>query len=285
VDDAWYFLADSRFRKFESAPNPETAAAARAAAKPLTERRFKDASGNERWSEFRPRALHLLARVHHVLGELDDAIELYRRAGEIEDAREALAFLTAERLAMDDTVAAGVEGGAKFPVRYRNVKQVTFKTYPVDLQVLFAVRKTLEGLNRIDLSGIVPSKEWTVTFADAGDHGDHEVLVDLPVEAGAPGVWLVVAKAGTPETGLHEAGTLVVKTDLKATLQTVGEKARVYVTDAAGRGVRGAYVTVASAGQIRARGLTDGRGVFEAPGVGANPAAVVSKDDRYALGR
>jgi hypothetical protein len=57
------------------------------------------------------------------------------------------------------------------------------------------------------------------------------------------------------------------------------------VTDAAGRGVRGAYVTVSDGTTIKARGLTDGRGAFEAPGVGAKPFVVASEGDRYAVAR
>ena len=91
---------------------------------------------------------------------------------------------------------------------------------------------------------------------------------------------LVVVKAGD-----HEAKTLVVKTDLTVVLQRIGEKVRVYVTDPAGEPVREAYVTIADGNRIRARGLTDGRGVFEAPGVGAGTAVLVSKGDRYAIAR
>ena len=74
-------------------------------------------------------------------------------------------------------------------------------------------------------------------------------------------------------------------TDLKVELQRVGDKVRAYVTDADGKPVRGAYVTVSNGRQIRARGVTDGRGVFEAPGIGATPSVVVSKGDRYAIAR
>ena len=160
------------------------------------------------------------------------------------------------------------------------MKKATFKAYPVDLQVLFAVRKTLEGLHRIDLSGIVPAHEWTETFEGAGDHAEHAADIKLPVPGKAPGVWLVVAKAGR-----HEASSLVIKTDLQVVLQRVGKKVRVYVTDAAGRNVRGAHVTVSDGKAMRARGQTDGRGIYEAPGVGSTPFVVVSAGDRYAIGR
>jgi hypothetical protein len=60
---------------------------------------------------------------------------------------------------------------------------------------------------------------------------------------------------------------------------------RVNVRDAAGAPVRGAYVAVSDGTRIRARGLTDARGVFEAPGVGATAFAVISKGDQVALAR
>ena len=280
-DDALYFLADVRFRAFEKTPGDEAAARVLAAAEPLVKETFVRADRQQEWSPFRERAYHLLARVHHVRGELDQAIDAYRRAGGIEDAREALAFLTEERLVLEETVLRPLAGPTTFPVRYRNVAEVAFKAYPVDLQVLFAVRKTLEGLHKIDLSGIVPAHEWTVPLGGAADHAEHAVDVALPIEGAAPGVWLIVAKAGP-----HEASSLVIRTDLRVVLQNVGEKVRVYVTSV-GRGdpVRGAYVTVSDGSTIRARGLTDGRGVFEAPGVGSTPFVVVSAGDRYAIGR
>ena len=37
--------------------------------------------------------------------------------------------------------------------------------------------------------------------------------------------------------------------------------------------------------RIKARGQTDGRGTFEAPGVGSKPFVVVSMEDRYAIAR
>ena len=106
------------------------------------------------------------------------------------------------------------------------------------------MRKTLEGLHRIDLSGIVPAHEWTAALEDHADHAEHETDVALPVEGADAGVWLVVAKAGG-----HEASSLVIRTDLRVVLQRLGEKVRVYVTDAQGRSVRGAYVTVSDGSQ------------------------------------
>ncbi len=280
-DDSLFFLADVRFRRFEQDPSEANAAKLQAAAKPLVEAKFVTANRRTGWSPFRARAFHFLGRVHHAQGDLDKAIANYRHAHNVEDAREALAFLTEERLGLDETVMRPLAAGTTFPVRYRNVKEASFKAYPVDLQVLFAVRKTLEGLHRIDLSGIVPAHEWKASFEDHGDHAEHVAQVGLPVKGAGAGVWLVIAKAGS-----HETSSLVIKSDLKVVLQQVGKKVRVYVTDTKkGAPVRAAYVTVSDGRAIRARGLTDGRGIFEAPGVGSTPFVVVSSGDRYAIAR
>ncbi len=279
-DDARFFLAETRERRFESSPSPEGAKAVTEAATPLVDQKFPDAQGRKTWSEYRARAQYLLARVAHVLGDLDRAVKLYREAWEIEDAREAYAFLTEERLSLPVLHTVDLDGGASIPLEYQNVAEVSLKAYPVDLPVLFAVRRTLEGLHDVDLSGIVAKDTWALKPPDGRDHRPHQTAVVLPVETGKAGAWLVVAKAGD-----HEAKALVIKTDLHVEIQHLGDKARVYVTDPAGAAVREAYVVVSDGQRIRARGMTDGRGAFEAPGVGPNALVVVSKDGRYAVAR
>jgi hypothetical protein len=251
-----------------------------AAAQRLAAEGFRRPDGSSGPSEFRPRAHHAIGRVRHVLGDLPAAVESYRRAApDVEDAREALAWLVDPRLEAPEVVEAPVDGAARPVFRTRNVSEVRLKAYPVDLQVLFTVRKSLDRLNRVDLAGIVPAKEWTLP-AGGAPYAWNDLAVDLPVGVGAAGAFLVVAKAGD-----LEAATMVVKSDLRAAVQRVGEKVRVHVTDAGGKPVRGAYVTVSDGKAIKARGLTDGRGVFEAPGAGVEAAAVASVGDRYALAK
>jgi hypothetical protein len=280
VDDVLSFLVDGRWKKFEAAPSPESARPVLEAATRLANEVFRRRDGGAGHSEYRPRAWHAIARVRHVLGDLDGAVAAYREASSIEDAREALAYLEDVRLEMKESVSADVLGSASFPVRYRNVSEIRFRVYPVDLQTLFAVRRTLEGLNRIDLSGVSPAKEWTFSPKDGRDRSWHDASVSLPVGENAAGAFLVVAKAGP-----LEVSTVVVKTDLRVALQPLGEKVRVHVTDAAGRGVRNAFVTVSDGRAIKARGWTDGRGDFEAPGVGATPFVVANVGDRYGVAR
>ena len=280
ADEVWLFLADVRFRTFEASPTTEHATAVDAAAKPLIDGRFPDRARRMKPSPHRARAFHLMARVRHVMGDLAGAAKYYHHARSIEDAREALAWIREKRLEVDATHNVAPDQPLSFPVRYRNVHEVSMKAYPVDLQVLFALRKTLDGLHQIDLSGIVPARQWKQALPDAGDFREHEVTATIPDVKPGAGVWLVVAKAEK-----HERSTLLVRSDLKVELQRVGKKVRVHVVGQDGRGVGGAFVTVSDGAKIHARGLTDGRGTFEAPGVGEQAFVVVSKGDRYGVAR
>jgi hypothetical protein len=203
--------------KFDAPPSPSTAPVLEAANRLVSEK-FLRPDGSKDWSEFGARGWHAIGRVHHVMGDLEKAIYAYERASGIADASEALAFLREARLETPETVTAAIGGAASFPISYRNVEKIQLKVYPVDLQVLFSVRRTLVGLNKIDLAGISPVKEWTLAPKDGQDHGRHQMPVELPVGQDVAGVYLVVAKSGDMETS-----TIVVKTDLTVVLQAVGE--------------------------------------------------------------
>ncbi len=276
VDDAYYFLSDVRYREFELAPDDKAkAASVEAAAKPLVERRFKDNRGRDVWSPFRTRAYHYLARVRHIQGRVDEALALYKKAKGVEDAAEAVAFLTRTSLSMDSRHVHALNQPLTFALNHRGVESVSIQAYPVDLQVLFAIRKTLDGLHRIDLSGLVPAHAWE---HKTGGKDHTTSTVTIPTKEKGPGVWLVIAKSGKLETS-----GLVSRTDLAVELQRIGDKKiRVYVTDAKGRGVRGAYVAASDGVAIRTRGRTDGRGILEATGALKKAFVVVSLDDRYA---
>ena len=280
ADEVWLFLADVRFRAFEDAPTPKNAAAVDAAAQPLIQKQFPNDAGRLQRSPHRAHGYHLMARVRHVMGDLAGAVKYYDNARSIEDAAEALAWLREKRLDIDATRNVALGEPLAFALRYRNVAEATLKAYPVDLQVLFAIRKTLDGLHQIDLSGIVPAREWKQALPDAGDFREHEAQVTIPDVPSEAGVWLVVVK-----TDKLERSTLLVRSDLHVELQRLGSKVRVHVTGPDGRGVGGAFVTVSDGSKIRARGLTDGRGSFEAPGVGPRAFVVVSKGDRYGVAR
>ena len=170
---------------------------------------------------------------------------------------------------------------ATFPVQYRNVGEIRFKAYPVDLQVLFAVRRTLEGLNRIDLSGIAPALEWSLTPKDGKDHAWHETAGRAARGQGR-GRGVPRGRQGRRPRDQHRRAQ-----DRPARSCSSASARRSASTSPTPPARASAAPTSPSptATAIKARGQTDGRGLFEAPGVGAKPFVVVSLDDRYAIAR
>lgn len=283
MDEVRWFLAESRFRAFEREPSEATEAAVKAAAQPLLDRDVPQANGSQpRPSAHRAAAWHLLARMRHALGDLDAAATLYQRAKGIEDARAAAAWLAEQRLELPMTrvvtmgaQARGMAGPLTVPLTTRNIERVAFEIYPVDLQVLFAVRRSLKGLHEIQLTGIRPQ----IAFEHVVGRQRLEKTEDVSLpDVTGHGAWLVVARADG-----HATSTLVVSTDLEVRWQR--DAGRLHVLDAQGRPVRDAFVTVAENDRIRLRARTDARGIVEVPGVSAGAEAVVSVGDRFAIAR
>ena len=283
MDEVRWFLAESRFRAFERQPNESTEAAVKAAAQPLLDHDVPQANGGKpRPSVHRAAAWHLLARMRHALGDLDAAATLYKRAGGIEDAQAAAAWLAEQRLELPVTrvvtmgaQARGIVGPLTVPLTTRNIEKVAFEIYPVDLQVLFAVRRSLKGLHEIQLTGIRPQ----IAFEHVVGRQRMEKTEDVSLpEVTGHGAWLVVARADGRATS-----TLVVSTDLEVRWQR--DAGRLHVLDVQGQPVRDAFVTVAQDDRIRLRARTDARGIVEVPGVAAGAEAVVSVGDRFAIAR
>ena len=278
VDDVRWFLAQARFEVFSTSPSDEGAALVDAAARPLLKDKFPTQRGSKSRSPHRHGAYHLLGQVQHALGNLEAAASYYRHARNIEDAREARAWLTDKRLSMPATVHVHADRELHVPVHHRNVKQVEVQVYPVDLQVLFVVRRSLTGLHEIQLTGIRPAQAFTKQLEAPRPLEDSTTELVVPVETRDAGAWLVVVRGAG-----RDASSIVVRSDLRVRTQRVAKRLRVYVTDKAGATVPSALVTVAASGSIVARGRTDARGVFEAPAVSGEPDIVVSKGDRYAV--
>jgi len=274
LDDVDWFLAGAAFDKGEYDR-------AVALSEPLLSQVFPrdDDPSRKETSPLRPRAWHLRGKVAHLRGDLAEAVRWYEQARHwVEDAADAYVFLTAARLEVPElaTFVPGEE--PELPVRRRNVGALEARVYPVDFMILYAVRKDLSAVNRIDLTGIVPAGRVERAWQDAGDHRWHEEKVRLPVKD--KGVYLVNLRGGA------EGACIVVLSDLRLEVQQAGPRLRVYATDAkTGAPVPEAYVKVADAGAIRAQGFTDARGVFEAGQVGGSFSVVAEKDGSYALYR
>ena len=99
-----WFLTDTRLVKFEAMPpRPTWSRRVLEQRPPGSAQKFLRPDGLQDWSEFAPRGWHAIGRVHHVMGDLEKAIDEYERASSIADAAEALAFLREARLETPET--------------------------------------------------------------------------------------------------------------------------------------------------------------------------------------
>ena len=254
--------------------------AALEAGQALVEKRFPREDGRKgaAWSPWRDHTLYLFAKISHIKGDLTKAVSFYRRvSNQFEDARDALAFFTKAELVVKPTYAMALDRPPTVEVELKNLRSLKGRIYPVDLKVLFAVRKNLTNINAIDLTGIPAVATFEKTFKDAPDYMRFTRPVTLPVKE--KGVYLVVLKSGTEDTS-----TIVVRSDLELKVQRVGSKVRAYVTNrSTGTPVAGAFVRVADGRTIKAEGPTDPRGVFEGPNIRGKASFVVEHQGSFAF--
>ncbi len=198
----------------------------------------------------------LLGKVAHVQGDFEVAVARYAEAKEgIADAALSHAFLTERTLSIPSTVTVEPGRSGSLSVTAKNVEKVTVMVYPVDLTVLFAVRKSFEALNRADLSGITAA---TTTTASLGLKKYTAGTVSVSLPELADGAYLTVVTDGE-----KSATVLVLATTLSLRLQRTSDGARADLTDRDGRPVAGARVSVGASGSVRVAGETDSRGLID----------------------
>lgn len=255
-------------------------AAALAAGEPLVKRKFprEDGRPGEQWSPWRDHMRYLTGKIKHIQGDLKAAVARYREvAGSFEDARDSLAFFTRTELGAPATRSLRLKDAPTLEVKLKNQTAVKVRIYPVDLKVLFAVRKNLANVNAIDLTGIPAVATFEHKIAHAPQYEPFTRKLSLPIKQ--QGVYLVVLKAGD-----RDASTIVVKSDLDLEVQRTGRKVRAYVTlRSNGKPVAGALVRFADGRTIKAEGRTDPRGVFEGPNLSGKASTVVEFEGGFAF--
>jgi len=275
LDDVYFYLAESYF-------NATQYDEAFQAGQVILDGKFRARPGAKKLTEspFRPHVRYLFAKIHHLKGDLPRAVALYRKvAGQFEDARDALAFLTKEELTIPETVSFGVGETVRLPVKRKNLKSLDLRIYEVDLMLLIAVKKDLRAANRIDLTGIPTEKQVRREWPGGADYRWHEE--EIPLGTASKGVYLVVARSGSIVTS-----SIVIVSDLAMSVQVVGDRVRVYAEDRkSGRPMKDVFIKIADGREIKAQGFTDARGVFEGRGISGAVMVVAETGGNFALYR
>ncbi len=242
-------------------------------------------SARQEVSPFRNQGLHIAAKISHARGDLSRAVALYSQvSGLFPDAADALNFITQRGFVLNEVESGPVGEPAKLHIRRKNVPTASLDVYAVDFMILYAMKRDLASMNRIDLSGIEPVKRFTAERRGPEDYKWNEETIELPVKE--KGVYLVVGRAGAANEAVIDASSVVIVSDIELSVQEAGGRLRIYTTNRkTGAPVGEVYVKVGNGASIQAQGFTDARGVFDVPAVKGSFSVVAEKDGNVGFWR
>jgi hypothetical protein len=144
------------------------------------------------------------------------------------------------------------------------------------------LQKNLNNITNVNLAGISPYHQETLTLGVGKDYADKESSVTLPLDK--EGAYLVVAKESE-----SDASGMVLRSPLKLEVDedAVSGRVRANVVNAAtGRYENKAHVKViGSEDQQFISGDTDLRGIFIADNIHGTATVIARKGDQYAFYR
>ena len=247
----------------------------------VAEEDFPIGNGKKGKSPSRWLAVFLQGQIHHAAGKPALALELYKKVQKrYTEAREATDYFKAKRLALPEVSLAGAKEASKFELSWRNLSEVEFTVYKVDLMRLYLLRKSLSDMGKVQLFGIAPIHRQKVTLAEGEDYLDHKRMITLPMKE--QGAYLVLARAGE----LRSSG-LLLRSDLKIEVQELDLESRIRVNvKRDGKYLPKALVKVVGEhdGKIRS-GKTDLRGIFVADDLQGRATVLVKHGEDYAFYR
>lgn len=241
-------------------------------------------SGGTRQADNKWEAIYIMGQIHHSLGQAAQAIEQYTKVAErFKDAAEAIEFFSRKSVSLPDVTTLLPEEKNEVLLQHRNVAEVLIKVYRIDLMKFGLTRRNLDRITAINLAGIRPYHQETVTLGEGTDYRNRETKVTLPLDE--QGAYLVVCRADN----LYSSG-LVVVSPLSLTIEEdqVSGRVRVNVKDK----VKDAFVgdvdvkVIGSVNSEFVSGQTDLRGVFVADAIsGTTTVIALTRENQYAFYR
>ncbi len=228
-------------------------------------------------------AILMKAQIHHAKGELEKALESYRRVRDrYPDAARALAFLEREAIALPEVTVVPEGEPNRIEIEYSGVAQAQVKAYKVNLTMLYLKHRGVKNSSAIEVAGIRPVFEKTFSLRHANSKRREKEKLNLDLKE--TGAYLVSIKAGDFfATGLFLKSNLSMAVQEEAQSGTV----RVNVTVApGGKFEENVKVTFIGSGDKGFKsGKTDLRGIAEVKGLKGNAMVIAEKDDHYAFHR
>lgn len=278
LDSFWYVIGYSQFALGRHDDALKTC-------RQVAEYKRKDPqSGVEVAAANQWQAIYIMGQVFHSLGKAADAISEYQKVKDrFADASEAIDFFTRKEITLPEVSTVKPGTTAKVALKFRNVPSVSVKVYRIDLLKFSLLQRNLSRITGINLAGIRPYHDLSLTLGDGKDYRDREQELELPLKE--EGAYLVVCQG----ENLYTSG-LVLVSPLALEVQEDAASGRVRVTVkdvVAERYAHNIHVKViGSANEQFVSGQTDLRGIFVADGI-VGTSTVIAKTDanRYAFYR
>ena len=229
-------------------------------------------------------AQYIVGQIHHARNNPGQAIKWYEKVQDnYPDAAQAIEYFREKDISMDEVKIFQPGEKVFCDLNYRNIKEAYLQVYRVDLMKLYLQQKNLSNITRIQLAGISPEHEMTVTLGDGEDYADKKQQLSLALKD--EGAYLIICRGDD----LFTSG-LVLVTPLTMEVQedTSSGRVRVNVRDT----VDDVYcpeVHVKAIGAANTEfqdGETDLRGIFVADAI-RGEATIIARDadSRYAFYR
>lgn len=235
-------------------------------------------------SKDRDYARYILGQIYHAEGKPAEAIDWYGKVRSIyPDANEAIAYFEKKSLGMEEVTTVQPGTPVSLKLKYRNIKEAFVQVYRVDLMKLYLQQKNLSAITRVQLAGIQPESEQSVSLGTGKDYVEKEKT--LPLNLKDEAAYLVICRGDD-----LFASAMVLITPLKIDVQEEGAsgRVRVNVLDAVKGGYRPeVHVKAIGSGDSDFRsGQTDLRGLFIADNLHGK-ATVIAREggSRYAFFR
>ncbi len=278
IDAFWYVIGYCRFAMGNHGEALEMCR------KVAEAKRVDPATGNEKESDDKWRAIYILGQIHHSLGEAAEAIKEYRRVEDrFADAKQSIEYFTRKEIEIPEVTTVEPDKPVEVELKYRNIPECDTKVYRIDLMKFGLMKRDLQGITQINLAGIRPYHEATIKLGDGKDYRDCTKEVPLPLKE--DGAYLVVCRG----ENLYASG-LVLVTPLAVEVQedAVSGQVRTTVKDRkADRYLRDVHVkAIGSRNDDFMSGETDLRGVFVADGIqGTSTVIAQAESSHYAFFR
>jgi TolA-binding protein len=235
-------------------------------------------------SKDRDFARYILGQVYHAESKPKDAIIWYDKVKTLyPDAAEAIAYFEKKSIALEEVSVIKPGKAAELTLKYRNIKEASFQVYRVDLMKLYLQQKNLSAITSVQLAGIRPEYEQSVTLGNGLDYVEKERAIKLPLKDEA--AYLVICRGDD----LFTSGMILI-TPLKIEVQEdiASGRVRANVLDTAKGGYRPEVhvKAIGSADTEFRSGETDLRGLFIADNVHGKATVIAREgESRYAFFR